>query len=217
MLSHCTVQTMVDNSTIVYSSVKSSNAKLDKLPEDNVFRKFVYSMKRIVMANRVFNKIRKWIDAGMKGPFEHRFNGDDSKKYCHKFMHLVVALRQESDTDVDNLTLHVFSFVGVQLQQVVALFSRVDPPQDYLESLKQSCQAYFNCYSLFWGPVTPTVWTIGYAVPYHAKLVFEKYKLGLGSATMQGREAKHTILASFARHSSRVLKGNVVLDINSLA
>ena len=80
--------------------------------------------------------------------------------------------------------LHVFSFIGVQLREAVSLFSRDDPPDDYLKALKQSCQLYFNCHSLFLGSVTPAVWTIGYAVPYHAKLTFDRYSLGLGLAIM---------------------------------
>ena len=101
----------------------------------------------------------------MKGPFEYDFTGKDSKAYCHKFMHLVVALKWDDDNENDNLRLHVFSFLGVQLREAVSLFSRVDPPEDYLEALKQSCQLYFNCHSLILGSVTPTAWTIGSAVP----------------------------------------------------
>ena len=71
-----------------------------------------------------------------------------------------------------------------------------------MNDLKASCQKYFNSVSLFLGTVTPTVWTVGYAILYHAKLLFEKYSLGLGVNTMQGREAKHTMIASFARHST---------------
>ena len=187
-----------------------SNAKLGELPEGNVFRKFVYAIKNDVKATRVFKKIRKWFNNGMKGTFEYRFTGKDSKAYCRKFMHLVVALKQDDDKENDNLKLCVFSFLGVQLREAVSLFSRVDPPEDYLEALKQSCQLYFNCHSLFLGSVTPTVWTIDYAVPYHAKLIFDRYSLGLGLATMQGREAKHTILATFAKHASRALRWSLI-------
>ena len=179
-----------------------NNVKLGELPDENVFKRFVYAIKIVAKANRVFKKIRKWFNNGMKGPFEYHFTGKDSKAFSHKFMNLVVALKRDADDENDNLRLHVFSFMGVQLRVAVSWFSRVDPPENYLEALKESCRLYFNCNSLFLGSVTPTVWTIGYAVPYHAKLIFDQYSLGLGLATMQGREAKHTILATFAKHAS---------------
>ena len=50
--------------------------------------------------------------------------------------------------------------------------------------------------------VTPTVWTIGYAVPYHAELLNDKFKLGPGVNTMQGREAKHVRIAKYSKHAT---------------
>ena len=61
---------------------------------------------------------------------------------------------------------------------------------------------YFNSYSLFLNSVTPTIWNIGHAVPFHAKKVFDEFGLGLGLNTMQGREAKQIQIAMFARHST---------------
>jgi len=37
------------------------------------------------------------------------------------------------------------------------------------------------------------VWTLGHVVPVHARHVFEQYGQGLGTVTMEGREAKHII------------------------
>ena len=42
--------------------------------------------------------------------------------------------------------------------------------------------------------VNPTIWTIGHAVPAHARQVYDKYGQGLLTVTMEGREAKHIAL-----------------------
>ena len=91
-------------------------------------------------------------------------------------------------------------------------FSLVSPlPQNYLSSLKESCRNYFNSVCLFFSSrVTPTVWTIGYAIPYHAKIVFDKFAFGLGINTMQGREAKHTMISKFASHSTPGLRWRLI-------
>ena len=53
--------------------------------------------------------------------------------------------------------------------------------------------------------VNPTVWTIGYAIPYHTAQ-FEKIGFGLGLNSMQGREAKHVKLAKYVENTCNVKK-----------
>ena len=47
------------------------------------------------------------------------------------------------------------------------------------------------------------MWSVGHLVPVDSKWFFEKYGTGLGINTMQGREAKHVQLASYAKNSLR--------------
>ena len=68
--------------------------------------------------------------------------------------------------------------------------------------LSESC----NSICLFFNfEVTPTVWTTGYAIPYHATFLFDQFVFGIGINTMQGREAKHSVIAKFAVHSTPAL------------
>jgi hypothetical protein len=55
---------------------------------------------------------------------------------------------------------------------------------------------------IFCDAQTPSEWSIGKVVPVHAKWMFERYGVGLGINTMQGREAKHVHIASYAKHSN---------------
>ena len=51
------------------------------------------------------------------------------------------------------------------------------------------------------GTVSGTVWSVGHLVYAHSKKMFDKYGVGLGMNTMQGREAKHVQIAGYARNS----------------
>ena len=182
-------------------SIIPNDAKLRGLPQDCIIRKYADVLK-LIKATRLFKHLRKWVDNGRKNSFEFRFTGKESKCFSHHYMKLVMSLQCHDDDQLRNLRLHVFAYVGMQLREAASHYSRVIPPENYMDSLKTSCQNYFNTVSLFLSSVTPTVCTLGYAIPYHAKLLFEKYGLGLGINTMQGREAKHTMIKEFARHST---------------
>ena len=49
-----------------------------------------------------------------------------------------------------------------------------------------------------------------HAIPYHAKILFQKFAFGMGINTMQGREAKHSVIAKFAAHSNLALSGKLI-------
>lgn len=52
---------------------------------------------------------------------------------------------------------------------------------------------YFNFIALFFpSSINVTTWTVGYVIPYHAELLFEKYKVGYGIVSLQAKEAKHS-------------------------
>lgn len=51
----------------------------------------------------------------------------------------------------------------------------------------------FNLMSLFFSSsVNVTTWTVGYAIPYHANLLFKNYKVGYGIVSLQAKVAKHS-------------------------
>ena len=121
---------------------------------------------------------------------------------CQNFMKLVKAVSSEQDTPIQSIQINTFAFVGLQLRVATSRFSRVNIDQKVLQELKDSCKMYFNACSLLLGSVSPTVWTIGHAVPFHTELLFNKFGLGLGVNSMQGREAKHVTIAQYAKHAT---------------
>ena len=126
-------------------------------------------------------------------------------------MYLVQALNFDSQTPFQKMFVHVHTYIGVQLREGTSLFSRMDPLEGYMGNLKQSCVNYFNVIYLFFSSgVTPMVWTIRYAIPYHAVILFQKFAFGMGINTVQGRDAKHSVIAKFAAHSTPALRWKLI-------
>ena len=70
---------------------------------------------------------------------------------------------------------------------------------------------FFNACVLLLKSITPTLWTVGYAIPRHLQILFDRYGMGLGLNSMQGREAKHVRLSQFAKHSTKSTRWSMVL------
>ena len=104
------------------------------------------------------------------------------------------------------LKLHTLAFIGVQIGDAAAIYSRVDVSKQQVEDLEGLCQKYFTATRLLLDGVNPTIWTLGYAIPYHTSQLFETLGFGLGLNSIQGREAKHVKLAKYVENTCNVKK-----------
>lgn len=139
--------------------------------------------------------MRKWFTEGRR----NHFTTDSQGKRPKHFTSLINFISSDRDLPETKLKTATLAYCGLQLRDAVSLFSRVETNQAEISKLKNTCQHFFNANSLLlW--VYPTVWTIGYAIPYHAQILYGKYGLGLGLNSMQGREAKHVRLSQYSRH-----------------
>ena len=127
-----------------------------------------------------------------------------------KFLWNLATLTQEV-LKINNLfkvsvvKLHYLALVALKPKDAAAIYSRVVENKQEVDNLKLVCQHFFNAHCLLWG-VNPTVWNLGYAIPYHTKKLHEKYGFGLGLNSMQGREAKHVRLAKYVENTCNVKK-----------
>ena len=172
--------------------------ELDKLPVDSPFIFYLSCLRNNFGLTRLVKKVKKWFTEGRKKSFDFRFTGKETKKMCHKYMLLLDSVSSESNPLETKLKIATLPNCGLQLRDAVSLFSRVEITESMVAKLKISCQNFFNDNFLLLR-VSPTVWTIGYAIPYHVQILYEKYGLGLGLNSMQGREAKHVKLGQYAR------------------
>ena len=140
-------------------------------------------------------------------PFSYRFTGLESKRFSWNFAYLIKALLQIDKLSSGSvLKLHTLAFIGVQIRDAAAIYSRVDVSKQQVDDLKKLCQNYFTANRLLLDGVNPTVWTLGYAIPYHTNLLLEELGFGLGLNSMQGREAKHVKLAKYVENTCNVKK-----------
>ena len=66
------------------------------------------------------------------------------------------------------------------------LFNKIhyDGPGE-LDQLDELCKLYFNCLALFFpSSVNVTVWTVAYALPFHARKVYDRYGVGYGTLSL---------------------------------
>ncbi len=127
-------------------------------------------------------------------------------------MYLIHSLAMPNESEKNQLRLVILSFCCLKFRDTVSLFSCIIVADaSVVTDLKKCCLQFFNVVSLMLANVTPTVWTVGYAIPRHFEMIHEKYGVGLGINSMQGREAKHVCLQQYACHSNLSQRWNNIL------
>lgn len=193
------------------SGITGSCKQIEDLPSDSPFSLYITVLKNQLRVGRLVKRIRTWFNEGRKGPFSYRFTGKETRIFCHKFMFVLHALSQATDPPETKLKIASIAFCCLQLRDAISYFSRVDITLAELEQCKKACLYLFNANALLLKSVTPTLWTVGYAIPRHIEILFDRYGMGLGINSMQGREAKHVRLSEFAKHSTKSTRWSMVL------
>ena len=118
-------------------------------------------------------------------------------------MWLVKWLSSEKDSKCQRQTVLICAYVGLKLRDCVSIFNRFDITAEQLSQLAVVAREYFRANALFLpSSVNSTVWTIGHIIPSHEQDVHRKYKQGLGTVTMEGREAKHIALKKLSENTT---------------
>ena len=106
---------------------------------------------------------------------------------------LVDTLRYDNESEAQKIKRFALGKKGEYLRNAGGLFNRIDTNSAQVAELKEVCGMYFNLVSLFFpNSITVTTWTVGYAIPCHASLLFKQYKFGYGIVSLQAKEAKHS-------------------------
>ena len=185
------------------SSIPKNTKDINELTEDCPFLLYLHTLKGQVKCNLLYLKTKRWFQSERSRPFDYRFTGKESKLFCHNFMYLISCLYTAvpQPSAAFSLKLHALAYLGLNLRDAVSMYTRQSITPDILTDLKKKCLHVFNTFSMFLNSVTPTVWTIGYVIPFHAQITMDKFNCGLGINTMQGREAKHVKIKQYAEHS----------------
>ena len=146
---------------------------ISELPEC-AFTKYMWVLKHKVKAKKLHYRISKWFVEKSKVDQlpQLRFTGEESAKFSKHFMEIVSILMSQNEKV--QFQLYIQAFIGLQLRESVSLFSRFHIDEKQLALLSESCRLYFNAHALF-RAVNLTIWTIGYAIPHYARILFGKY------------------------------------------
>ena len=188
--------------------LKAATAVSD-LPDSSPLLTFLKCLKDTLKCGRLYKAFLRWFSEKRKKgiSFSYRFTGLESKYFCWQFATLIQELLKIPTLSKGHvLKLHTLSFIGVKLRDAVSIYSRVEVSIEQVENLKVLCQQFFNANSLLLTDVTPTVWTVRVAIPYHTSKLHQKLGYGLGLNSMQGREAKHVKLAKYVENTCNARK-----------
>jgi hypothetical protein len=121
-----------------------------------------------------------------------RLIGEQAIALANYSYRLVDSLVLEEESQPQRLRRLALGKLVEFLRNVGVLINKIAVCPDYLVQLKENCTHFFNIFALFFNSnVNITVWTIGYAIPYHAAKLYTVYKIGYGIISMQAKEAKH--------------------------
>lgn len=184
---------MTDRSVTSFSQLKS-NSPLGK---------YINAMKTQCGLSRLAKQVVKWFNncRGREKTFDYRFTGKDSRRVLHNFMYLIASVESfvKKDSKAEYM-LHGIAYYCLVLRDCVSLFSRVDISDEQVSKLEQLCNEYHRLtIVLFQGH--PTAWTLAHIVPAHTRAMKDKYGMGLGLNSMEGREAKHIFVSRYSKNS----------------
>jgi hypothetical protein len=105
---------------------------------------------------------------------------------------LVDMLEAGGESEAQKLKRLALGKIAQYLRNAGTLFNKVVTNKNELDQLKDYLSQYFNLLALFFPTsVNVTVWTMAYAIPYHASILFDSYAIGLGIISLQAKESKH--------------------------
>ena len=121
-------------------------------------------------------------------------------RYC---LRLVDGLKDKNDFAYQKTRIAALSKICQTLGTIGTIINSMTTSCATVHKLNELCTKYFNLFSLFFKEVcNSTVWTMGYAVLFSAQILYDKYNVGYGIISMQGKEAKHSALKNDLKMST---------------
>ena len=177
-----------------------------EISEASLFVIFLDYIRATMSCNYLSKKIIQWYNESsgkMDSAFSFRFRGKESFAFLKHFPELVCMIISNVNTDSVVTELHQIYFQFINLRKVISFSARIeDFNVETLLEMKKHCNLLFKSCCYFNDNITPSMWTICQAAPYHAEITLKEYGLGLGCNTMEGREQKHQSIAKYAKNTT---------------
>ena len=177
------------------------------VPKNSLFMHFVDFVHDKMNCNFLSSKIKRWFNdnsGATEKDFSFRFRGKESFHFMQKFPELIVMIYQNNAID----DLAKYRLIQIHSQSIliryllsfcvrITTFNAAD-----LEKMKNIGRKLFILSCLFDNRMSPSLWTLCNVTPIHASICFEKYNMGLGCNTMEGREQKHQSITRYAENTT---------------
>ena len=177
-----------------------------EIPESSVIVKFLAFVKGEMGCNFLANKIITWYNESCgktEKEFSFRFRGKESFAYLKHFDELIYKLLCNVSAEQVKFRLHQIFHQSNLLRKVVSYSVRIESfNEEILHEMIRSCQDLFKACCLFDQRISPSLWTLCNAAPYHSNITLQEYGFGLGCNTMEGREQKHQRIKKYADNTT---------------
>ena len=161
-----------------------------EIPENVLFVKFVKFIRKELGCNFLSKKIERWYNENngkTEKEFSFRFRGKESLAYLKHFANLIHQVSINIFNDNAKYRLYQVFYQSIQLRKVVSFSVRIEDFNDeILNEMNQVCKRLYKSCCVFDQKVTPSMWTLCNAAPYHSMVTFKEYGFGLGCNTMEG-------------------------------
>ena len=177
-----------------------------EIPQESFFVQFVEFIHSQMNCNFLSKKIQRWFNDNSgktERDFAFRFRGKESFNFMQSFPELIMMIFTNVTQADLKQRLAQIHYQCILLQKQLSFSVRVvDFDENLLQEMILTGTRLFKATCIFNQRKSPSLWTLCNAAPIHAKICFEKYNLGLGCNTMEGREQKHQSIAKYAENTT---------------
>ena len=177
-----------------------------EIPADSLFIKLVDFVQKEMGCNFLATKIKRWFnDNGGKyeKEFVFRFRGKESFLYMKHFPSLVKMLFINVTNKAIKKWLIEVDLQSVYLRKLLSYTVHItDFSLEDLNLMKKTTKDLFKMRCMFDSKISPSLWTVCNASPFHVEMCLTIYGFGLGCNTMEGREQKHETIAKYSENTA---------------
>ena len=189
-----------------YSDVRSFKSFKD-IPEGNLYRHYVSFVKHEMNCNQLTNKMQAWFNEeylkNNTKDFRFRFRGIESYSYLKQFPNLIrMILLHVNMENARYKVCHIF-LESLYLRKAISYLVRMENfTAKHLSEVRDVCRKLHIIHCVFEQTISPSLWSLCHAAPFHAEITLREYGFGLGCNTMEGREQKHQQISKYSKNTT---------------
>ena len=177
------------------------------LPENNLYRHYVSFVKREMNCNQLANKMIAWFNEEYLSKntkdFRFRFRGIESYSYLKQFPNLIRMILFRLNMENARYRVCQMFLESLYLRKAISYLVRLENfTAEHLSEVRDVCRKLHIIHCVFEQTISPSLWSLCHAAPFHAEITLREYGFGLGCNTMEGREQKHQQISKYSKNTT---------------